>query len=274
MTRSSLRFALAAALVTAPIVVYGCGGDDTTDTSDPDASTLDGGGGDDATTSQDTGAGDDGASPDTGTDAGADVHTLPAQPCRSFPVVDAGDAGDADTDAGDAAPLTVPSGPLQSFSGTMAGCAGSVTFADRAALCNAAVGCAPCNAAQWVANAGGQAPTHQYWVDEALRYSGSEYACGATLEADAAAPNTYTCSPASQPMRVCVDGDGGVPGNGYARASIDSNGNTCNWTHCDFGGPIDFLDAGDGGDATPPTKNLHFGGCNNNPTAGTLCCCP
>lgn len=276
MNRTALRLC-ALTLVTAlpTAFFYGCSDDESAkpgagaDAAIDSTSNTDGSSSD-ATSSGDTGGGDS-AQNDAANDAPNDAFVLPTNPCATF--VDAGaDADAGDADAGDAA-ATTPTTARQVFSAGMVGCSGKVTYANRAQLCNAAAGCTPCTASEWVAKFNGTAPAHQYWVDEALRYTGTEFGCGATTLDEDGGTNIDTCSPASQPMRVCVDGDGGLDGSSYKRASQDENGNRCNWTRCDFGGDIPIIDAGPDGDATAPTNNLHFGGCNGNVTAGALCCC-
>jgi hypothetical protein len=133
----------------------------------------------------------------------------------------------------------------QSFAPGMAGCAGHVAFADRATLC--AGGCNVCTAKQWVKNRGGAHPSHDYWVQEALNWSGSGTGAGHCGAWDDGSNNT-TCS--ASPMRVCVPSSGG--------GAVDPEGNVCNWDSC-------------GLDST--STDSDFGGCSGNPTAGTLCCC-
>jgi hypothetical protein len=128
------------------------------------------------------------------------------------------------------------------FAGEMYGCGGSVTFPDRANLCGAH--CRVCTATDWVRNRGGRAPTHSYWTNDVLNYSGASQDCAVMLTGG------FTC-PANEPMRVCIDG----ATNG---ASVDPSGNRCNWFNCGY-------------DTNAP--NQYFGGCAGNATAGTLCCC-
>ncbi len=267
-TSTLARVLLLATVVSVPAAFYGCGEDDpatpgptadaSVDSTKPDST----GGGGDSSPGTDGSGGD--SATEAATDAAEDVFVIPSMPCQVLAVVDAGDAGDAgDADAG---PTYDPAAAHQVFTGGMAGCAGKVRYVNRATLCNAAAGCTPCTAAEWIANNGGTAPTHQYWVDESLRYTGDEWYCRATLSDGG---DTDSCG--ANPMRVCMDGDGGIMS--YERSSTDINGNNCNWTHCDYG---DELDAGFVADATAAdasVPNLHFGGCLNNLTAGSLCCC-
>lgn len=124
----------------------------------------------------------------------------------------------------------------QTFSAGMIGCAGTVTWDNRASLCGA--GYVPASANEWRTHSAGLAPAHNYWTNDDLRYTGSgsgscsvEYTTG------------FSCG-ANQPMRVCTPG------------GTDPEGNLCNWTNCGIGG-------------TAP--NAYFGGCVGNTTAGTLC---
>jgi hypothetical protein len=122
----------------------------------------------------------------------------------------------------------------QVFANGMIGCAGSVAFASRDALC--APGYQPATSAQWVANRGSATPTHDYWTDESLKWSGTgPSACFVSTTV-----GNDTCG--TSPMRVCTATGG------------DGEGNTCNWTHCGLG-------------ANAPDQ--FFGGCATN--AGTLC---
>jgi len=131
----------------------------------------------------------------------------------------------------------------QAFRNGVVGCAGVVNFGARASLCNASLGCTPCSAAQWIAQYGGQAPTHHYWTNDDLLYAGLDSGnCWATLDQLSGS----TCQGGS-PMRVCTD------------SGVDPEGSRCNWTGCGF-------------DAASPS--YHFGGCDDNLTSGTLCCCP
>jgi len=122
----------------------------------------------------------------------------------------------------------------QVFANGMVGCAGSVAFASRDLLC--ASGYQPATAAQWVANRGTAVPTHDYWTNDALKWSGTgPSACFVSTSS-----GSDTCG--TSPMRVCTP------------AGADGEGNTCNWTHC-------------GLDANAPDQ--FFGGCVSN--AGALC---
>jgi hypothetical protein len=125
----------------------------------------------------------------------------------------------------------------QTFSGGAVGCAGTVQFPQRANLCGA--GSRVCSSGDWVALRNGAAPTHNYWTNDALRYSGAgPNACSVSTTAG----NACTTN---QPMRVCT-------ANG-----ADPEGNACNWFGCGLGSN---------------TPNQFFGGCNGNVTAGALCC--
>ncbi|TQF15277.1 hypothetical protein FJV41_14470 [Myxococcus llanfairpwllgwyngyllgogerychwyrndrobwllllantysiliogogogochensis] len=124
----------------------------------------------------------------------------------------------------------------QTFSNGMVGCAGSTNWAGRAALC--APGYRVATAAEWVGLHGTSVPTHHYWTNDDLKYTGSAAACYVSATVGSACP-------AGQPMRVCRS------------TGTDAEGNTCNWVNCGFG-------------ALPP-PNQYFGGCAGNPTAGALC---
>jgi hypothetical protein len=123
----------------------------------------------------------------------------------------------------------------QVFSGGMVGCAGAVPYASRGSLC--APGFRVVSATEWVALRGGVAPTHDYWTNTDLRYS------GAGTSACAVSPLIgFSCG--STPMRVCT------------ATGSDAEGNRCNWQHC-------------GLEASAPDQ--FFGGCVGNTTAGALC---
>ncbi|MCP3098408.1 hypothetical protein LZ198_05890 [Myxococcus sp. K15C18031901] len=135
----------------------------------------------------------------------------------------------------------VPRGPCadgtteQTFANGMVGCAGQVTWDKRASLCGADY--RPATANEWSTRFNGAVPTHHYWTDDNLRYSGASNACSVST-------TTGTACPANMPMRVCTPS-----GN-------DPQGNTCGWRNCGYG---------------TNTPNRYFGGCAGNPTAGTLC---
>ncbi|MFQ5506557.1 MAG: DUF1566 domain-containing protein [Planctomycetota bacterium] len=116
----------------------------------------------------------------------------------------------------------------------MSGCPGVVSWADRDTLC--APGWSACSAAAWVAGRAGQAPSVNYWTDDDLRFTGPESVCFV---------DETVGSSCNYPMRVCA-------------TSPDFFGNTCNWLGCGY--------------QSPPPPSEFFGGCNVDPTAGTLCC--
>jgi CubicO group peptidase (beta-lactamase class C family) len=124
----------------------------------------------------------------------------------------------------------------------MFGCAGTVTFSERASMC--ATGYHVCGAQEYVTNnlygsVNAEAPKHHYWTDDQLGYGGSSSgSCWA-------APTGSSCG-ADTPMRVCASG------------GADPEGNDCNWTGCGFG--------------ADSTTNRYFGGCIGDTTAGALCC--
>jgi hypothetical protein len=188
----------------------------------------------------------DGAAP--GADAGGDDGSTSDAPASDGGGSDG--SADAPIDAPPLAPCAKKS-PAQTFGGGMYGCAGTARWADRAKLCGPS--CTPCTAAQWAANHGTTAPTHDYWTDDNLGYSGTGPAwceavvgggqgCRGTLDDGG---DTY------DPMRVCVPKSGGD--------SKDPEGNWCTWTDCGLNGK---------------QPDEYFGGCIDDQTAGTLCCCP
>lgn len=124
----------------------------------------------------------------------------------------------------------------QSFNGGMVGCSGVVTWPKRTTLCNGAK-YVVCSAQQWVTLHGPTAPKFNYWTNDELRYLGNPQKCLASPSSG------HMCYP-SRPMRVC----GGNP---------DPLGNTCTWSNCGY---IQYQ------------PNHYFGGCNDNTTAGALCC--
>jgi len=123
----------------------------------------------------------------------------------------------------------------QTFKQGMAGCAGKVTFVKRLTLCGA--GYRVCTAMEWASRFENKAPKYSYWTNDKLRYMGTSTYCYATTSGG----NAYW---PGQPMRVCA-------------GTKDPLGNTCNWVNCGL---------------NKPTPKLHFGGCNDNPTAGAICC--
>jgi len=202
---------------------------------------------------------------DAAPDVTPDVNPFSA-PCMATTSLDAG----ADVDA---APTLVDGGavaPIQAFSNGMFGCSGKLGYPDRASLCNAAENCHVCSAKEWIANAGNTAPTHQYWVDDNLGFAGKGPVgdCFAGTYVDGGLMGV--CAPATDPMRVCLDGpfDAGADA-AYPFLSTDIEGNICNWNGCDYIADDAGLDAA----PDAQTRNLHFGGCYGDPTAGALCCC-
>jgi hypothetical protein len=130
----------------------------------------------------------------------------------------------------------------QAFYEGMVGCAGAVPYPSRASLC--AAGWHPCKAEQWIARSAGFSPSHHYWVDDALFYSGTGSGAGiCSVSRDVGTD----CGAA--PMRVCYSGAGGP--------STDPEGNVCNWVDCGY---------------NTLAADHYFGGCSGNNTAGTLCC--
>jgi hypothetical protein len=122
----------------------------------------------------------------------------------------------------------------------MVGCAGHVTYANRATLC--ASGFRVCSAVDWNTYRGSTAPTHHYWTSDVL-YAGHNDSDG-----DCAVSTTHHtgdwCDNV-RPMRVCR-GD----------SHYDAENNHCNWIHCGL----------------ETHSNQYFGGCNDDTYAGALCC--
>lgn len=127
----------------------------------------------------------------------------------------------------------------QVFAGGIVGCAGAVTFPNRATLC--ALGYHPLPAMVWRTSRGTTVPTHHYWTEDVLNYTGT----GTGMCSAEYATRGSAC-PANDPMRVC------------ASTVVDPEGNHCNWFNCSL----------DSGTTTP---NDYMGGCAGNHTAGTLC---
>lgn len=126
----------------------------------------------------------------------------------------------------------------------MFGCAGSVTFANRALLCKA--GYHVCSAEEYVSkntygSFNAEPPKHHYWTNDNLRWGGTgSGSCWASTSAGT------VCGGGATPMRVCAPG------------GLDPEGNDCNWEGCGLG--------------QGSTVDRYFGGCAGNTTAGTLCC--
>ena len=127
----------------------------------------------------------------------------------------------------------------QVFAGGIVGCAGAVTFPNRKSLC--AAGFHPLASMTWRTSRGTTVPTHHYWTNDILNYTGT-----GTGMCSAEYATRGTACPPDDPMRVC------------ASTVVDPEGNRCNWFNCAF----------DSGSTTP---NEYFGGCAGNHTAGTLC---
>lgn len=138
---------------------------------------------------------------------------------------------------------TYAEGVQRYYDQEMFGCAGSVTYPNRALLCKS--GYHVCSAAEYVSNNNyngynAEAPRHNYWTDDNLKFGGTgSGSCWATTGSGGA------CS-ANTPMHVCTP-------EGY-----DDEGNHCAWENCGLG--------------TGNTTNRYFGGCTGDTTAGTLCC--
>jgi hypothetical protein len=123
----------------------------------------------------------------------------------------------------------------QSFSPNLVGCSGSVPFPQRATLC--APGWKVCTAKQWVEGFGNVAAKWSYWTDDQLKYSGSQGSCSVSTTFGSSCDVTA-------PMRICA-------------GPKDPLGSQCNWYNCGY---------------ETTSKNHYFGGCNQNSTAGAVCC--
>lgn len=184
----------------------------------------------------------------------------------------------------------------QTFAGGMNGCPGRVLYRDRASLCGPT--CRVCSASEWVGKRGTDAPQYDYWVDDLLGWSGAFTAPGDVCYAgeldasvdsgavigemcqsdpypldggtlpDGAPVDGGIFDPGPTSMRVCMSTDNSDP---YAFFQTDPLGNTCIWLRCAFGDhTVTYPDAGP--DAAIPNFD-YMGGCENDYTAGTLCCC-
>ncbi|MBS2015617.1 MAG: hypothetical protein JST00_22205 [Deltaproteobacteria bacterium] len=122
------------------------------------------------------------------------------------------------------------------FGPTMVGCAAKIGYPQRGSLCPA--GTHVCSPLEWVQRHGTKKPTYNYWTSVNLGWAGRDGSCSVD---DQARFGWYACT---YPMRVCT---------GYN----DPLGNRCNWRNCGF---------------QSNSPNHYFGGCEGNPTAGTLCC--
>lgn len=146
-------------------------------------------------------------------------------------------------------------GAAQAFDFTMHGCAGSVSFANRANLC--APGTHVCTSAEWVQNVGGATQLHNYWTDDALGFvqQNSVGPCGPGSCNSGLCFATLANATATVPTTPCAGGGAHVcVGNGGFNVS-DPEGNTCVITGCGLDGTY---------------ENRNFGGCGS--SAGTLCC--
>jgi hypothetical protein len=125
------------------------------------------------------------------------------------------------------------------FATNMYGCVAQVEFSNRAGVCPA--GATVCTGQEWVARRATKVPTYNYWTNDDLRWSGSDGNCTASRTQGQLCGNFR-----ATPMRVCGK-------------KTDPVGNQCRWTNCGF---------------NARTPNQYFGGCEDNRTAGTLCCTP
>jgi hypothetical protein len=183
----------------------------------------------------------------TGVDAAKDV----TQPDTG---ADASDAA-KEAEAGPVAHCTGDAGEQPFPDGGMYGCPGKVFWPNRATLC--ANGCTVCSATTWTNDHGNVLPTYNYWTNDRLTWSGTNPgSCAVALDGGQTScgspPPDSGLGPTDYPVHVCVSStvDAGV---------TDPLGNACFWHDCGFNvnSPDEF-----------------FGGCFNDYTAGTLCCCP
>ena len=213
-------------------------------------------------------------------------------------------AGKTYVDLDSGATLAVP--PPQVINAHMVGCPGTVYWKDRDSLC--APSCRACSAQEWVSGHGNVAPQYHYWTSSDLGWDGRfrpGFICYAG-ELDASpgyfSPSFCASDPfvidgglvpdgggaifdggfvdtGETPMRVCTTNPSQDP---FAEPQYDALGNQCNWARCIYGDAPEPTDAGpdaafDAGyvdpDAAPPSFDF-MGGCEDNYTAGTLCCCP
>jgi hypothetical protein len=114
------------------------------------------------------------------------------------------------------------------------GCAGRVGWGNRESLCGPRQVAIP--SSMWPGQRGTLAPTHNYWTNEALLYSGF-----GSSNCSVSTTTGFSCG-MDNPMHVCT------------ASGTDSEGNSCVWTHC-------------GLNATTPDQ--FFGGCGD--TAGVVC---
>jgi hypothetical protein len=159
-----------------------------------------------------------------------DLHMSPFSPYNNMPSAGPACFGTLFNDDGFG-------GSDPSIDPTVVGCAGQVTWELRGDLCGP--GSRPCTAAEFVAARGSAVPTHNYWTDDNLRYSGT------FTDNCAVSTTSGSFCPSNQPMHVCT------------ATGSDAEGNSCNWHNCGFG---------------TNSPNQYFGGCAYDLTAGTLCC--
>ena len=147
---------------------------------------------------------------------------------------------------------------VQTYSASMAGCAGAVANANRASLC--AAGAHVCTADEYVEYNGGTAPGHIYWTDDILNPPQGAGTCGSTP----CAANNCFVSMVSDPNYTNSCGAGGAS-MAVCSGTADAEGNGCFATGCGY---------------TSIAPNQFFGGCvktnsitpASGVTAGALCC--
>jgi hypothetical protein len=153
----------------------------------------------------------------------------------------------------------------QHFDDSTVGCQGKLEYSERD-ICGS--GWTVCTASQWLAalDGGASAPTHHYWVEEALLYGGSSDACMVSDNPDFGGGDGDGGGLAMSECQREVeggDGDGGgvlgpfSPMRVCAENFEDPLGNQCNWTGCGW---------------EDTQTDDYFGGCEGNTTAGVLCC--
>lgn len=132
----------------------------------------------------------------------------------------------------------------QVFNPGMLGCPGTVAWQNRDTLCP--TGYSACSAHEWTGYPqawGTSPPKHAYWTSDDLKWGGGAHdSCSASTTTGTECWSSF--GTIHSPMRVCPE------------TSPDPENNRCNVTGC-------ALDASGHGT---------FGGCSENPTAGTLCC--
>jgi CubicO group peptidase (beta-lactamase class C family) len=149
--------------------------------------------------------------------------------------------------------------PAQDFGSTpdgvhhVVGCAGNVSFGQRASLCGPGWAPAPVSAWQQIVS-NGSVPTNDYWVDEALNfhYYGPVNPNTNTQGPGKSGQCAATNAPVSNPFSAFPNDVESCGSEGAMHVCAPSGG-TCTWTEC----------------GSDTYYNQHIGGCS--PSAGTLC---